>query len=87
MIILEMKYRHHRACVLLCQPEVDDVNLVRLLAKADQEVIRLDIAMDEILGMHVLNPVDHLVRAPLTHTVLRFFQRCSIRGSCSLCDS
>ena len=50
--------------VLLCQPEVDDVNLVRLLAKADQEVIRLNVAMDEILCMHVLNPVNHLVRAP-----------------------
>ena len=48
--------------VLLRQTEVDDVNLVRLLPELDEEVFRLDLSASEVLRMHVLHPVDHLVR-------------------------
>merc|ERR1712032_1558287 len=47
--------------VLLCEAEVDDVDLVRLLPQSDQEVVGLDIAVYEVLGVHVFNTVDHLI--------------------------
>eukprot|EP00445_Apocalathium_hangoei_P061646 CAMPEP_0204094030 /NCGR_PEP_ID=MMETSP0360-20130528/190721_1 /ASSEMBLY_ACC=CAM_ASM_000342 /TAXON_ID=268821 /ORGANISM="Scrippsiella Hangoei, Strain SHTV-5" /LENGTH=312 /DNA_ID=CAMNT_0051043337 /DNA_START=633 /DNA_END=1567 /DNA_ORIENTATION=- len=50
-----------RVTVLLGQAKVDYVDLVGLLAQADQKVVRLDIAVDEVLGMHVLHAVDHLI--------------------------
>ena len=42
--------------VLLGQAEVDHVEQMRLLAAADEEVVRLDVAMDEVLGVKVLDP-------------------------------
>mmetsp|Transcript_66791 Transcript_66791/g.173749 ORF Transcript_66791/g.173749 Transcript_66791/m.173749 type:complete len:208 (-) Transcript_66791:54-677(-) len=48
--------------VLFGKPEIDDVHLVCLLAQADEEVVGLDVAMDEVLGVDVLHAVDHLVR-------------------------
>ena len=44
--------------VLLGQAEVDDVDLVRALAEAHQEVVRLDVAVDEALAVHILYPRD-----------------------------
>lgn len=41
--------------VLFGQAKVNDVHQVTLLAKPHQEVVRLDIPMDEILGVDVLN--------------------------------
>lgn len=41
--------------VLLGQSKVNDVHQVALLPKPHQEVVRLDIPMDEILGVDVLN--------------------------------
>lgn len=41
--------------VLLGQAKVNDVNQVALLAKPHQEVVRLYISMDEVLGVNVLN--------------------------------
>lgn len=41
--------------VLFSQAKVYDVNQVSLLAKPHQEVVRLHIPMDEILGVDVLN--------------------------------
>ncbi len=41
--------------VLFGQAEVNDVHQVTLLAKPHQEVVRLDIPVDEILGVNVLN--------------------------------
>lgn len=41
--------------VLLGQSKVNDVHQVTLLTKPHQEVVRLDISMDKILGVDVLN--------------------------------
>lgn len=41
--------------VLLGQPKVNDVHQVAFLAESHQEVVRLYISMDEVLGMDVLN--------------------------------
>mmetsp|Transcript_127973 Transcript_127973/g.272904 ORF Transcript_127973/g.272904 Transcript_127973/m.272904 type:complete len:273 (+) Transcript_127973:155-973(+) len=51
-----------RVPVLLCKPKVDDVHLVRLLPQADQVIVGLDVPVNEILRVHVLHSVDHLVR-------------------------
>lgn len=49
-----------RVDVLLGQSKVYDVDDVLLLVAlpADEEVLRLDVAVDEVLGMHVLHPRD-----------------------------
>lgn len=44
--------------IFLCQAEVDDVHQVALLAQSHQEVIRLHISVDEVLGVNVLNATD-----------------------------
>jgi hypothetical protein len=51
--VWDMKVRFWVA-VFLGQPEVDDVHLVRPLAQAHQEVVRLDVPVDEALRVHVL---------------------------------
>lgn len=48
--------------VLLCEAEVDNVDLVASLADAHQEVVGLDIAVDEGLGVDVLDTRNELVR-------------------------
>ena len=50
-----------RIPVLLRQTEVDDVHLVAPLANPHQEVVRLDITVDEALGVDVLDAGDELV--------------------------
>ncbi len=50
-----------RITVLLGQTEINNVDLVASLANAHQEVVRLDIAVDEGLGMDVLDAGDELV--------------------------
>jgi len=47
--------------VLLGQTEIDDIDLVTTFANAHQEVVRLDITVDEGLGMNVLNAGDELI--------------------------
>lgn len=47
--------------VLLGQTEIDNVDLVAALANAHKEVVRLDITVDERLGVDVLNAGDELV--------------------------
>merc|ERR550532_767921 len=47
--------------VLFCQAKVDDVHHVCLLSKTNEEVVRLDVTVDEVLGMQVFNAIDHLV--------------------------
>ena len=47
--------------VLLGQTEVDNVDLVAPLANAHEEVVRLDITVDEALGVDVLDAGDKLV--------------------------
>jgi len=47
--------------VLLGETEIDNVDLVATLADAHEEVVRLDITVDEGLGMNVLNTGDQLV--------------------------
>jgi hypothetical protein len=44
-----------RVTVLLGQTEIDHVDLIATLADTHQEVVRLDVTMDEGLGMNVLN--------------------------------
>lgn len=50
-----------RIAVLLCQPEVNRMDLIGLLAKPDQEIVRLNIAMKEVLCVHILNSIYHLI--------------------------
>ena len=47
--------------VLLGQTKVDDIDLVAALANAHEEVVGLDIAVDEGLGVDVLDAGDELV--------------------------
>lgn len=47
--------------VLLGEAKIDDVDLIAALADAHQEVVGLDVAMDEGLGMDVLDARDELV--------------------------
>uniref|UniRef100_A0AAG5D9D6 Uncharacterized protein n=1 Tax=Anopheles atroparvus TaxID=41427 RepID=A0AAG5D9D6_ANOAO len=50
-----------RILVLLCQPEVDDVHQVALLAQPHQEVVRLDVAVDEAARVYEIDTGNHLV--------------------------
>jgi len=50
-----------RVAVLLGQAEINAMHLICLFANADEEIIGLDIAMDKILGVHVLDTVNHLI--------------------------
>lgn len=47
--------------VLLGETEVDDIDLVASLADTHQEVVRLDVTVDERLGVDVLDTRDELV--------------------------
>uniref|UniRef100_A0A182IYJ2 Uncharacterized protein n=1 Tax=Anopheles atroparvus TaxID=41427 RepID=A0A182IYJ2_ANOAO len=47
--------------ILLRQPEVDQEQLVAVAPDAHEEVIRLDVAVDEVLHVQILQPADHLV--------------------------
>lgn len=42
--------------ILLGQSKVDDVYLVGLLSQSDQKIIRLDVPVDEVLGVHIFHP-------------------------------
>lgn len=50
-----------RVTVLLSKTEVDHVDLVAPLSDAHQEVVGLDIAVDEGLGVDVLDTGDELI--------------------------
>ena len=50
-----------RVAVLLCEAEVDDVDVVALLARAHEEVVRLDVAVQEAFRVDELHAADHLV--------------------------
>jgi hypothetical protein len=50
-----------RITVLLGQTEIDHVDLVATLANAHEEVVRLDITVDERLGVDVLDAGDELI--------------------------
>ena len=47
--------------VFLGQTEIDDIDLVAALADAHEEVVRLDITVDEGLGVDVLDAGDELI--------------------------
>jgi hypothetical protein len=47
--------------VLLCETEINDIDLVSPLANAHQEVVWLDITVNEGLGVNILNPGDELI--------------------------
>jgi hypothetical protein len=47
--------------VLLSQTKIDDIDLVATLSDAHKEVIRLDVAMDEGLGVDIFDPGDELI--------------------------
>jgi hypothetical protein len=63
--VLVLSIRNVEVClgiaVLLGQTEINDVNLVAALANAHEEVVRLDITVDEGLGVDVLNAGDELI--------------------------
>lgn len=44
--------------VLLGQPKVNDVNKVALLPQTHKEVVRLDVSVNEVLGVYVFNTAD-----------------------------
>lgn len=48
--------------VLLSKTKVDNVDLVAALSNSHQEIVRLDIAVDEGLGMDIFNTGDKLIR-------------------------
>ena len=48
--------------VTLREAEVDDVNDILLLAVANKEVVRLHVAMNEMVVMKELEALDHLIR-------------------------
>ena len=47
--------------VLLCETEIDDVDLVTTLANAHEEVIWFDITVDEGLGVDVFDAGNELI--------------------------
>jgi hypothetical protein len=47
--------------VLLGQTEINDIDLVTTLANSHEEVVRLDVTVDEGLGVDVLNAGDELI--------------------------
>lgn len=47
--------------VPLGQPKVDQVAVPRVLPQAHHKVVRLDVAVEKVLVVHVLDPLDHLV--------------------------
>merc|ERR1719258_82252 len=51
-----------RVAVLLGEAEVDAVDQVGLAAETDEEVVRLDVAVDERLVVDVLDPLEQQVR-------------------------
>ena len=51
-----------RVSELLCEPEVDGVDQVALLAQPHQKVVRLDVAVDEVLAVDELDATDLLDR-------------------------
>lgn len=55
---VEMRFR---VTILLGKTEVDDIDLITPLADAHEEVVRLDVSVDEGLGMDVLNTRDELI--------------------------
>lgn len=44
--------------VLLGQPKVDDVDQVAFLPQTHEEVVRLHVSVDEVLGVDVLDAAD-----------------------------
>ena len=44
-----------RVSKALSQAKIDDIDVVLLLADADQEVVRLDVSMQEVPRVHELN--------------------------------
>jgi len=46
----------------LGQPEVHDVDVVLVLGQPNQEVVWLDVAVDEVVRVHLLQPLQHLFR-------------------------
>jgi hypothetical protein len=47
--------------VFLGQTKIDDIDLVATLANAHEEVVRLDITVDERLGVNILDAGDELI--------------------------
>ena len=43
---------------LLCQTEIDDVDLVSAFADTHEEVVRLDVTMDEVARMYIFHTRD-----------------------------
>ena len=51
-----------RGVVRLAQPEIDEVNHIRVLVQTHSEIVRFDITVDEPHLVHVLDAQDHLLR-------------------------
>lgn len=44
-----------RVTIFLCQPKVDDIDLISTFPNPHQKVVRLDITMNERFGVYVLD--------------------------------
>ena len=44
--------------VAFCQPEVDNIDDVLALANPDEEIVRLDVAVEETAGVREFNALD-----------------------------
>ena len=51
-----------RITVFLGQSKINHVDLVPALSNTHEEIVRLDITVDERLGMNILNTRDELIR-------------------------
>jgi hypothetical protein len=63
--VLVLSVRDVQVClwvpVLLCETEIDDIDLVSTFTDTHQEVVGLDISVDEVSGVNVFYPRDKLV--------------------------
>jgi hypothetical protein len=50
-----------RVTVLLCKTKINDIDLMATLANAHEEVVRLNITVNDRLGMNVLNTGNELI--------------------------
>ncbi len=51
-----------RVTVFFGQPKINHVDLVPALSNTHEEIVRLNITVDERLGMNILNTRDELIR-------------------------
>lgn len=69
--------------IFLGQTKVDQINNIRFILNADQEIVWFDISVDEISGMHEFNSRDHLI-SQHQNSFQREFRLQRLKGSARL---